>query len=89
MMTGLKPGRSATQPTRASVPLTRRQFCLLYTSNIADTLMLGVLWITLQDAQHQRVGDVHGGDGQPREVPGEHRQDQHPHGHQHLSLIHI
>ena len=43
MMTGIKTGRSATQPTRASVPLTRRQFAQAMTGGLA-TLALGGLF---------------------------------------------
>ena len=42
-MTGIKTGRSTTQPTRASVPLTRRQFAQAMTGGLA-TLALGGLF---------------------------------------------
>lgn len=54
MMTGIKTGRSATQPTRASVPLTRRQFAQAMTGGLA-TLALGGLF----GCAPQQIGRAH------------------------------
>ena len=42
-MTGIKTGRSTTQPTRASVPLTRRQFAQAMTGGLATLALGGIL----------------------------------------------